>query len=640
MKLRKKLSCLLALTLAVPAGNQMTLISAKADDEIITIQDEITEDGMIISTGDESLVSEGTEETILSEEEASLVGAGNLPSSYKPSAVTDIIDQGSSYLCWAYSTLDAGQIDQLQNGLTSRTDLIYSAGHLAYSAYNGEGDHFKTRRNWYRSGGNYAVAGATLLSWYGAASESSYPTSESLSLTEDQKSESLSHLVSYERLKYLFAHNGTLEGGNPLSQEWKDGIIAVKEEVLENGAVTIDYAATGSDDLPEVNNSNGAVVYHSNKTGQTHQGVIVGWDDTKETGASLPGAYYIKNTWGVTSGENGYRWLSYYDMSITNAIVYHFEDHVDGNHDYDTLYSYDSTGYYRVIKNSKPRKGANVFTADRSTNVGAVGIYAPINSRYTVQIETGLKDGIPGTGTIVSEASGTADYLGFYTVDVPDVQIKKGESFAVIATIQGIDDGYYYIFAEGYNDYAGELFRLTTAEAGQSYVHGVDGDYTWQDSYDTHKNVCIKAYGNEIQEKSIEIYRLYNKKSGEHLYTSKSRERDYLSSLSTWDYEGIGWYAPESSGKPVYRLYNTKSGEHLYTADNNERQVLSTMYSWKDEGIVWYSDEKQGVPIYRIYNPRASVFAHHYTADQNEYRVLVSLGWKDEKIGWYGVAVS
>ena len=72
---------------------------------------------------------------------------------------------------------------------------------------------------------------------------------------------------------------------------------------------------------------------------------------------------------------------------------------------------------------------------------------------------------------------------------------------------------------------------------------------------------------------------------------------------------------------------------------------------WNYEGIGWYSaidaksynalseaEKAQYIPLHRLYNPRyPMVSAHHYTADENEVRVLTTQkGWKYEGIAWYG----
>ncbi len=135
--------------------------------------------------------------------------------------------------------------------------------------------------------------------------------------------------------------------------------------------------------------------------------------------------------------------------------------------------------------------------------------------------------------------------------------------------------------------------------------------------------------------KTVEMYRLYNPNSGEHFYTAKSKERDALVKVG-WKYEGIGWYAPETSKTPVYRLYNENAGDHHYTMKKAERDALIKI-GWKDEKIGWYSDDNEEVPLYRQYNPYAVSGSHNYTTNKKENDALVKIGWIAEGIGWYGV---
>ncbi len=145
--------------------------------------------------------------------------------------------------------------------------------------------------------------------------------------------------------------------------------------------------------------------------------------------------------------------------------------------------------------------------------------------------------------------------------------------------------------------------------------------------------ITIKDYGTAPAGMKY-VYRVYNSRSGEHLYTTSNNERTVLI-RSGWTDEGIGWTAPSTSSVPVYRVYNSKSGEHLYTKDSNERRVLVSM-GWNDEGISFYSDTNQTRAVYREYNPKGKNFTHNYTADANEHKVLTTTyGWVNEGICWY-----
>ncbi len=178
--------------------------------------------------------------------------------------------------------------------------------------------------------------------------------------------------------------------------------------------------------------------------------------------------------------------------------------------------------------------------------------------------------------------------------------------------------------------------------------------YEWkldqEDYQERKKKALTQAEKEALQERIDEIddiihryegipmYRLYNYASGEHFYTSSESERTQLIA-DGWKSEGIGWYAP-SEGDPVYRLFNP-SGDHHYTPSKEERDALVN-YGWVYEGVGWKTLTKQdgvnAAPIYRQYNPNEKICNHNYTVSVNEMKSLIQMGWKDEEIGWYGVA--
>lgn len=134
---------------------------------------------------------------------------------------------------------------------------------------------------------------------------------------------------------------------------------------------------------------------------------------------------------------------------------------------------------------------------------------------------------------------------------------------------------------------------------------------------------------------TVDMYRLYNRKTGEHFYTANVAERNNLIS-GGWKYEGIGWVAPKTSSTPVYRLNNPNSHDHHYTVNAAEKDFL-VKSGWKYEGIGWYSDDSKRVPLYRQYNPNAKTGNHNYTTSNAENTFLVTNGWRAEGISWYGV---
>ncbi len=132
----------------------------------------------------------------------------------------------------------------------------------------------------------------------------------------------------------------------------------------------------------------------------------------------------------------------------------------------------------------------------------------------------------------------------------------------------------------------------------------------------------------------VVMHRMYNRITGEHLYTSNTYERNSLM-RGDWNYEGMGWISPVT-GKPVYRLYNPGLGDHHYTTDAGEKNILVSRFGWRDEGIGWYSGGD--TPVYRQYNPGLKVGQHNYTISKSENDILCTKhGWEAEGVGWYAL---
>ena len=134
---------------------------------------------------------------------------------------------------------------------------------------------------------------------------------------------------------------------------------------------------------------------------------------------------------------------------------------------------------------------------------------------------------------------------------------------------------------------------------------------------------------------TVPMYRLYNRWSGEHLFTTDYSEYSYLGSIG-WSQEGVAWYAPASGGTPVWRLYNPYSGDHLYTGSASEYAYLGSI-GWRQEGESFRSADafSGGAPIYRLYNRWLTAGTHLFTTDYSEYSYLGTLGWSQEGEAFY-----
>ncbi len=238
-------------------------------------------------------------------------------------------------------------------------------------------------------------------------------------------------------------------------------------------------------------------------------------------------------------------------------------------------------------------------------------------------------------------------------------------------------DKYAYVYYDSKND--AKYKEKGYIEKGvQTFDLVLDqGDYYLiiygQDQVNTGE-FSLKVVAEEFA--PVAMHRLYNRKTGEHFYTDSTKERDDLiaNGKGTWWYEGVAWYSPKSSNRPVWRLYHEGMKAHHYTMNANEKDTLCGLgkykgmgKGWKLEKVGWYSaqdpsslnpvEQKYIVPVYRAYHPGwPMVSAHHYTTDKHEIEVICGgnfgssgfvndpsdpgTGWVYEGVAWYGVAAN
>ena len=93
---------------------------------------------------------------------------------------------------------------------------------------------------------------------------------------------------------------------------------------------------------------------------------------------------------------------------------------------------------------------------------------------------------------------------------------------------------------------------------------------------------------------TVSVYRLFNRRTSEHLYTTSRSEYEGLprKTHGDWMWEGAAWVAPKKSSTPVYRLYNGGLGDHHYTTSKGERDPLVKKSGWRNEGVGFYAVRK------------------------------------------------
>ncbi len=126
---------------------------------------------------------------------------------------------------------------------------------------------------------------------------------------------------------------------------------------------------------------------------------------------------------------------------------------------------------------------------------------------------------------------------------------------------------------------------------------------------------------------STPVYRLYNNTVSTPYHYLTTDHGEYVRLGGTWTKEGVAFWTSASASKPVYRLYNRWTYMHMYTTDKGEYDNLVAA-GWTGEGTAFNADSSGDWPVYRLYNKWSG--EHLFTASTSERDRCVSAGWTDE----------
>lgn len=287
----------------------------------------------------------------------------------------------------------------------------------------------------------------------------------------------------------------------------------LKRQVMEHGAAgTCMYVGTAY----PIDTTNGSFYQPpSDPNEPNHAIAIVGWDDSLQTPAPLPGAWLCKNSWGSSWGAEwngkGYFWISYYDKHAARHPEMGFISFQEVEAlRYDTVYCHDYHGWRDAMDISE---AANVFIAAGRDTLKAVSFYALADS-VTASIGICTSRAELRDGEYVISQTEFLKYRGLYTIELDSVWLTiPGDTFFVALHLDRGGQAYdrsstvpvLLEIPQIYTATLQEGFVPSRAAPGESlYKHNGQ----WRDLYrdDRSANFCIKALARHASSRVIHDY--------------------------------------------------------------------------------------------------------------------------------------
>jgi hypothetical protein len=231
-----------------------------------------------------------------------------------------------------------------------------------------------------------------------------------------------------------------------------------------------------------------------------HDVLIIGWDDTfsKEKFKVQPeadGAFLCQNSWGSGFGNNGYFYISYYDVHIgTHNVCYTGIEDVDN---YDHIYQSDLCGWVGQLGyGNESAYGANVYTSKGAQTLRAAGFYTTgTNTEYRLYTVKNFQ-GIESLENRDLVAEGKITNAGYHTVNFNlPIAIENGEKYALVLYIS--TPGAENPLAIEYKVADDDFTKNVIIEDGQAYVSSQGTNWKSLEQMEEPSNLCLKAYSDD-----------------------------------------------------------------------------------------------------------------------------------------------
>ena len=451
-----------------------------------------------------------------------------LPARYDPRGagwITQVKNQGALGSCWSFASVAAMESSLIKGGL-AQDSIDLSELHLIYFMYSRMADPFGRVGDDYNyvsadgsetatsnfstianAGSSINSVGWQVSDWVGPYPEKDDDYNSAVADASYRRDASEYGVSDYHLKQVKFV----------TFDEEADNQAAVKRMVLAHGGAAATFycdqtTAAGNSSYFKTYEDGSYTYYNPNAKNYSinHAVEIVGWDDSfsKTNFKQQPeedGAWLVKNSWGTDKGQNGYIWLSYYDLGNgASAVAYEFEPASME----ERIYQYDGSdlnwGYFTVTTETD---FFAVFTADcpegQSEVIDSVGVGSIAGASFQISVITDpvFRQQRGRTKLSWSQELGVtqagSDYAGYqiHRLSSP-VTVNGGETFVIRVKAPANAVALSYSVAAEVAGYPG---CVETVKEGQYYTGNASSASTTLTSYaSSGYSFRIKAFSNPV----------------------------------------------------------------------------------------------------------------------------------------------
>ncbi len=457
---------------------------------------------------------------------------------------TPVRDQGRMGTCWTFGSTGAMESAILRY-LGIEMDISENNIEDMSLQYNKYGIKEKIES------GYPIVAAAYALSWFGVFS------------TEND------HYDQIGKVSLIMSPNNSIHFQDVAFIPSRDNVTdndLLKKAILKYGALAVTYAA--DNDPPHLNPETNAQYNNESEAGD-HCVALIGWDDSYSADNFLitppgDGAWIIKNSWGTESGDQGYYYISYYDVNFVTsyyAVAYLLENTVE----YNKNYQYDILG--NLIFNEDMNEYVNEYVAISNDMIAGVGTYfndADVEYSVEIYINNALK----------YSQNGVSPFAGFHTIQLDSfIPVKNGDVFAVKIKSNAVPG---------------------ILDSRQHYIKGTSKyleNGSWVDAYDENIVCCIKVYTVDSPIYTEDLVKIYKNDSKFEAVIDVANE------TVTFEINGMNYTRTSDENGAASIAINLNPGNYTIkttfngTTVENKITVLPTLIA--EDLVKYYRNESQ-----------------------------------------------